>query len=201
MPFPNGGDSHVAQALRSIDCMDSSIVEMQRCVSSEVWCVPRRETTSQSRMRQLPTKPQWRDGIVESSSAVSIVIASSALVPHIAICGRSRVHTAGRSGFPNNAHRLESVNWTQRMPAGLPCGIPGIGEEIEGAMQHAPQPERHSIVINRLHAWVIHCAIACTRNRFPGVRHATTKTIQRLVRRACPSHPALVARVPPAPRR
>jgi hypothetical protein len=31
------------------------------------------------------------------------------------------------------------------MPANLPCGMPGIGEEIEGAMQHAPQPERQSI--------------------------------------------------------
>lgn len=30
-------------------------------------------------------------------------------------------------------------------PAGLPCGMPGMGELIEGAMQHAPQPLRHSI--------------------------------------------------------
>jgi hypothetical protein len=29
------------------------------------------------------------------------------------------------------------------MPAGLPCGMPGIGEEIDGAMQQAPQPLRH----------------------------------------------------------
>ncbi|ANK02414.1 yeiP [Escherichia coli O25b:H4] len=29
--------------------------------------------------------------------------------------------------------------------AGLPSGIPGIGLEIEGAVQHAPQPGRHSI--------------------------------------------------------
>jgi hypothetical protein len=28
------------------------------------------------------------------------------------------------------------------MPADLPRGMPGIGEEIEGAMQHAPQPGR-----------------------------------------------------------
>lgn len=25
------------------------------------------------------------------------------------------------------------------MPAGLPCGIPGIDEDIDGTMQHAPQ--------------------------------------------------------------
>lgn len=28
----------------------------------------------------------------------------------------------------------------QRTPAGLPFGIPGIGELIDGAIQHAPQP-------------------------------------------------------------
>jgi hypothetical protein len=27
----------------------------------------------------------------------------------------------------------------------LPCGMPGIGDEIDGAMQHAPQFVRHSI--------------------------------------------------------
>jgi len=37
------------------------------------------------------------------------------------------------------------VSCTQRTPAGLPPGIPGIGEEIEGATQHAPQPTLHSI--------------------------------------------------------
>ena len=31
------------------------------------------------------------------------------------------------------------------IPAGLPSGIPGIGELIEGYMQHAPQPVLHSI--------------------------------------------------------
>jgi hypothetical protein len=34
----------------------------------------------------------------------------------------------------------------QRIPAGLPCGIPGIGDEIEGAIQQAPQCVRHSMV-------------------------------------------------------
>jgi hypothetical protein len=27
----------------------------------------------------------------------------------------------------------------------LPCGMPGIGEEIDGAMQQAPQFGRHSM--------------------------------------------------------
>lgn len=31
------------------------------------------------------------------------------------------------------------------MPAGLPCGMPGIGELIDGAMQQAPQWSRHGI--------------------------------------------------------
>jgi hypothetical protein len=30
-------------------------------------------------------------------------------------------------------------------PGGLPSGIPGIGEEIDRAIQHAPHSERHSI--------------------------------------------------------
>ncbi len=33
----------------------------------------------------------------------------------------------------------------QRMPAALPCGMPGIAEEIDKAIQHAPQPARHDI--------------------------------------------------------
>src|SRR5579875_715549 len=32
----------------------------------------------------------------------------------------------------------------QRTPAGLPCGIPGIGEEIDTAIQHTPHPILHS---------------------------------------------------------
>lgn len=36
---------------------------------------------------------------------------------------------------------------THGMPAGLPCGMPGIGELIEGAMQHAPQLGRQSMGI------------------------------------------------------
>ena len=30
-------------------------------------------------------------------------------------------------------------------PAGFPSGIPGIGEDIDNAMQQAPQSGRHSI--------------------------------------------------------
>jgi hypothetical protein len=54
-------------------------------------------------------------------------------------------HTAGRSGLPKILHRFASSSCAQRMPAGLPSGIPGIGEEIDGAMQQAPQPLRQAI--------------------------------------------------------
>jgi len=38
--------------------------------------------------------------------------------------------------------RLSSASCTQRTPAGLPCGMPGIGLVIEGAVQQAPQWSR-----------------------------------------------------------
>jgi hypothetical protein len=40
---------------------------------------------------------------------------------------------------------LSSVSCTQRNPAGLPSCMPGIGDEIEGAMQQAAQPIRQFI--------------------------------------------------------
>jgi hypothetical protein len=33
----------------------------------------------------------------------------------------------------------------QRTPAGLPWGMPGMGELMEGAVQQAPQPGRQSM--------------------------------------------------------
>jgi hypothetical protein len=54
------------------------------------------------------------------------------------------LHTSGRSGEPKIAHRLSSVSCAHRTPAGFPSGIPGIGEEIDRAMQHAPHPTRQS---------------------------------------------------------
>jgi hypothetical protein len=36
-----------------------------------------------------------------------------------------------------------SSSCTHATPAGLPSGIPGIGEAIDGAVQQAPQPSRH----------------------------------------------------------
>jgi hypothetical protein len=35
------------------------------------------------------------------------------------------------------------------MPAGFPCGMPGMDEDSEGAMQQAPQPARQSMCSGR----------------------------------------------------
>ncbi|WP_284603833.1 hypothetical protein [Dickeya dadantii] len=44
-------------------------------------------------------------------------------------------------------HKLFAESWIQGVLAGFPCGMPGIGLEIEGAVQQAPQSGRHSINI------------------------------------------------------
>jgi len=51
---------------------------------------------------------------------------------------------AGLRGSPKIAQRRSAPSWTQRTPAGLPSGMPGIALEIEGAIQHAPQLSRHA---------------------------------------------------------
>lgn len=84
-------------------------------------------------------------GAVTCSSQVNQARASSAESRHISGMGRRRLHTNGRVGRPNNWQRLSAVNCTQRTPAGLPSGMPGIGDEIERAIQQAPQPTRQSI--------------------------------------------------------
>ena len=47
-------------------------------------------------------------------------------------------HTAGRSLLPKMRQALLWSSWLQRTPAGLPAGMPGMGDEIDGAMQQAP---------------------------------------------------------------
>jgi hypothetical protein len=37
-------------------------------------------------------------------------------------------------------------SWIQRTPAGLPLGMPGIGDEMDGAVQQAPQSGRQEIL-------------------------------------------------------
>ncbi|GEM_PF-5645189 len=72
-------------------------------------------------------------------------MASSRHVPHISGSGRNDEQTFGRSGEPNILHRFFSSKLTHRTPAGFPLGMPGIGDEIDSAIQHAPHPARHSI--------------------------------------------------------
>ena len=72
-------------------------------------------------------------------------MACPAELPHMSAAGRRLAHTAGRSGLVKMRQRLASSSCTQRTPAGLPNGMPGMGEEMEGAMQQAPQWDRQCI--------------------------------------------------------
>jgi len=67
------------------------------------------------------------------------------VLPHISALGRRLAQNAGRSGFPKSAQRKSGSSCTQRSPAFFPCGMPGMGEVIEGAIQHAPQSGRQFI--------------------------------------------------------
>lgn len=67
-------------------------------------------------------------------------MACSRLSPHISTEGLRLAQTAGRPGWPKIRQRSCSSSCTHRTPAGLPDGIPGIGEEMEGAIQQAAQP-------------------------------------------------------------
>jgi hypothetical protein len=89
-----------------------------------------------------PPSLQPRTHPVNLSSSPRKNIACSRDPPHISADGCKPAHTAGRPGCPKMRQPLFSSNCTQRTPAGLPFGIPGIGELIEGAVQQAPQPGR-----------------------------------------------------------
>lgn len=84
-------------------------------------------------------------GFVFSSSISRIDIASSFVSPHISPEGFRPMHTFGLSGLPNSLHRLFSVSCMHRIPAGFPSGIPGMYEDMDGAVQHAPQPTLQSM--------------------------------------------------------
>ena len=69
-------------------------------------------------------------------------MACSREAPHISSEGRKPLQKAGRSGLPNTLQPKFSSSCTQGTPAGLPFGMPGSGEVMEGAMQHAAQAGR-----------------------------------------------------------
>ncbi len=97
-----------------------------------------------------PVARRAHRGRVSDSIRPSQRIACSGLAPHIASVGCNERHTAGRRCCPKSLHRRSWPSWTQRTPAGLPPGIPGIGLEIEGAIQQAPQPSRQFMGFQRL---------------------------------------------------
>ncbi len=68
-------------------------------------------------------------------------------VLHISGDGWSPAQTLGRNGEPKILQRCCASSWTQGVLAGLPLGIPGMGLEMEGAVQHAPQSGRQSIFV------------------------------------------------------
>jgi hypothetical protein len=84
-------------------------------------------------------------GTVARSAAESQASAAAASSPHISGAARRDEQTTGRRGSPNSRQRLSAVNCAQRTPAGLPWGMPGMADEMDGAMQQAPQPGRHAM--------------------------------------------------------
>ncbi len=72
-------------------------------------------------------------------------MACSLVSPHISKDGLNERQTAGRSGSPESLQCPSAVSWTHLTAAGLPASMPGIGDEIEGAMQQAAQPTLQSI--------------------------------------------------------
>ena len=104
-------------------------------------------------LRRPSTRHTWipdqvRDdgpGAVACSSKASQASAADASAPHISTDGINCPQTAGRSGRPKMRQALASSSCTQRTPAGFPCGMPGMGELMDGAMQQAPQPGRQFI--------------------------------------------------------
>ena len=81
---------------------------------------------------------------VKRSSSDRKNIACSRDSPHISRDGGRLPQTWGRSGCPKILQPLCSSSCTQRTPAGLPFGMPGMADVIDGAMQQAPQPGRQS---------------------------------------------------------
>ena len=95
--------------------------------------------------KQRPAHADFQRGAVACSSRSRNCIACVRVSPHISALGDSERHTAGRSGRPNRRHRRASSRCGQGMPAGLPCGSPGMALLMEGAVQQAAQPGRQSI--------------------------------------------------------
>lgn len=133
----------------------SSVSSGQRVTSSKVR-KQLRHTSSPSAVVQWPVHGHWEvtsgekdvsskcmahytPGRVACSSRLSHASASSLELPHISSEGCRPAQNAGRSGRPNTLQRNASSSWIHGIPAGLPCGMSGRGDVIEGAMQQAAQ--------------------------------------------------------------
>ena len=75
-------------------------------------------------------------------------MASSLFFPQVYSSGIKSLHTLGLDGSPNMAQLKSFNSCIQASPACFPFGIPGMGDEIEGAVQHAPQFDLHCIIDN-----------------------------------------------------
>lgn len=83
---------------------------------------------------------------IPSNSAI-ILTASSREWPHMSGSGWKTPQMRGRSGWPKILQRKSSSRLTHLTPAGLPFGIPGMGELIEITVQQAAQLGRQSMTL------------------------------------------------------
>lgn len=82
----------------------------------------------------------------DRSNSDKFFSACSYELPQTSRSGLKSLQTCGRSGWSYILHSRLHERWMQYSPAAFPSGRPGIGEEIEIAIQQAPQPVRHSII-------------------------------------------------------
>ena len=101
--------------------------------------VIQRYTLSLRSSRRKPSNNRFFYGLVSSSRRVRYSMASVRFFPHISSEGCSEEHTAGRAGSLKIRQRIFSSRCMHAVPAGFPSGMPGIGDDMEGAVQHAPQ--------------------------------------------------------------
>jgi hypothetical protein len=85
----------------------------------------------------------YRYYCVKFSNTVKILKASSFSVLQYSSVARKPLQTSGRSGLANSVHLFSASKLAQRIPAFFPWGWLGMADEMDGAIQQAPQPIRH----------------------------------------------------------
>ena len=122
------------------NCM--MLTENERRILKQILDQIESKQHEQKECQALDAAASRTDGVVAASSWVSHNKAAVRSVPHISTCGCRPPQKSGRSAWPNTAQRMSGINCTQGTPAGFPSGMPGMGLEMEGAVQQAPQPGR-----------------------------------------------------------